>query len=203
MVILTAAAVASYYWVPAVHGALDELARFRDRWGFAYSAISTSVMAGVLPFLYLHFNPQTRAAHPWPHLAFLVIFWAYKGAEVDALYRAQAYVFGATPTAPTVLAKMLVDQMVYNGLYAAPLAVLIYAWKDAGFRWAGPLADLQTPRWYVRRVLPVLLAVWAVWVPAVCCIYALPLSLQLPIASLLNCFWVILFSLITTRSARS
>lgn len=200
---LAAAIVVSYYTSPGVRVALDALAEFRARWGYGFSAVTTSLAAGVVPFLYLRLHPATRAAHPWPHLVFFAAFWAYKGVEVDAFYRAQALVFGQMCDAPTVLTKMLVDQLAYNGLFAAPIAVLVYAWKDAGFRWAPPLADWRAPCWYVRRVLPVMIAVWAVWVPAVCCIYALPPGLQLPLNSFVNCFWVILFSLLTARDPRT
>lgn len=200
---LAAAVVVSYYASPTVQTALDGLAVFRAHWGYVFSAVMTSLAAGVVPFLYLRLHPTTRATHPWPHLLFFAAFWAYKGLEVDAFYRAQALVFGNVSDVPTVLAKMLVDQLPYNGLWAAPLAVLCYAWKDAGFRWGPALADWRAPRWYARRVLPVMIAVWGVWVPTVCCIYALPLALQLPLCALVNCFWVILFSLITARGPRA
>lgn len=199
LVAAAAALVTSYYHVPAVRAWLDEIAQFRLRWGWGFSMVVQALCAGLIPFLYLHFHPATRAANPAHHGVFFVAFWSYKGLEVDAFYRLQSAVFGDGPHLAIIVAKMLVDQVVYNGLFAAPVAVLVYAWKDAGFRWEQPLADFRAPRWYYRRVLPVMLAVWAVWVPGVCCIYALPLALQVPFAALLNCFWVILFSLMTAR----
>lgn len=204
-VLVSAAAlvVLGYYHFPTMHGVLEQIAAFRTRWGFGYSAAATALFAGVIPFLYLRLHPATREHHPWGHLAFFTAFWAYKGVEVDVLYRGQALVFGNDPGVATVLAKMLVDQLLYNGLFAAPIAVLVYGWKNAGFRWGPPWADFRSPRWYYRRVLPVMIAVWGVWVPAVCCIYALPLALQLPLNSLVNCFWVILFSLLTAHCPRT
>lgn len=199
LVSAAAALVTSYYHVESVRAALERVAAFRMDCGWWFSAAAQATFGGLIPFLYLHFHPATRAAHPARHVVFFVSFWAYKGIEVDALYRLQAAVFGDSPALSCVLPKMLVDQLIYNGLWAAPLAVLIYAWKDAGFRWTEPLADFRQPRWYYRRVLPVMIAVWAVWVPGVCCIYALPLALQIPVNSLVNCFWVILFSLMTVR----
>ncbi len=62
-----------------------------------------------------------------------------------------------------------------------------------------PFADLRRPRWYQRRVLAVMIGVFGVWVPAAACIYAMPPALQLPLNSFVNCFWVILFSLIVAR----
>lgn len=199
LVAAAAMVVTSYYHFPAVHARLDEVAAFRVRWGLAYGAVAQALFAGLIPFLYLHFHPATRASHPAQHGVFFVVFWAYKGFEVDVFYRLQALMFGDGPELASILPKVAVDQLVYNPLFAAPIAVFVYAWKDAGWRWAEPLADLRTPRWYYRRVLPVMIAVWAVWVPAVSCVYALPLALQLPLCSLVNCFWVILFSLMTAR----
>lgn len=205
IVLVSAAAmvVTSYYRVPTVHAWLDGVAAFRVRCGWAYGAAAQALFAGLIPFLYLHFHPATRALHPARHGAFFVLFWAYKGFEVDVFYRLQAVLFGDGPALAAILPKVAVDQLVYNPLFAAPIAVLVYGWKDAGWRWAEPLADLRAPRWYYRRVLPVMIAVWAVWVPAVSCIYALPLALQLPLCSLVNCFWVILFSLMTAPDRRA
>ena len=204
--LLIAAAVAvvvAYYHNAAVHDWLEQVAAIRQRGGFAFAALVMMLFAGVLPFLYLRLDRATAAGHPWPHLLFFAALWAYKGVEVDLLYRGLAAVFGTGHDWVTVGQKMLFDQLVYNPLFAAPYGVLLYGWKDAGFRWAAPLADLRAGRWYYRRILPVMIAVWAVWIPAVCCIYALPLALQIPLNSVINCFWVILFSHITGRQNRT
>ena len=202
LIAAAAAVVVAYYQNDTAHRWLETVADFRQRGGFAFAATAMMVFAGVLPFLYLRLNPATAAAHPWRHLFFFAAFWAYKGVEVDLFYRGLAAVFGSGHEWPVVGQKMLVDQLVYNPLFAAPYGVLLYAWKDAGFRWAAPRADLRQAGWYYRRVLPVMIAVWVVWIPAVCCIYALPLALQIPLNSVVNCFWVILFSHITSRQNR-
>jgi len=203
--LLVAAAVGvvvAYYHNAAVHDWLEAVASVRQRGGFVFAAGMMMLFAGVLPFLYLRLDPLTAASHPWSHLVFFGVFWAYKGVEVDLLYRGLTAVFGPGHDWLTVGKKMLFDQLVYNALFAAPYGVLLYAWKDTGFRWTAPLADLRKSGWYYRRILPVMIAVWAVWIPAVCCIYALPLALQIPFNCVINCFWVILFSHITGRQNR-
>ena len=77
------------------------------------------------------------------------------------------------PRPPSSPARSSIDQFGYNLLYAAPVGSLVFAWKDAGFRWAPVAADVRAGRWYYRRAFPVLLAVWALWIPVVCCVYAL------------------------------
>ena len=64
------------------------------------------------------------------------------------------------------------------------------------------LADLRAGRWYARRVLPVLLATWAVWLPVVSCVYALPPPLQIPLFNVVLCFWSLLFAHILARQIR-
>ena len=167
----------AYYFLPAAHGLFDRLALWRTAGGYAFSALSTALCGGVLPFLYLRFNPATRDAYPWPHLVFFALFWFWKGAETDLWYRTLAWLYGHGTGAGTIARKVVTDQFGYNLLYAAPFGSLCFAWKDAGFRRAPVAADLRAGRWYYRRVFPVLLAVWALWIPVVCCVYALPSAL--------------------------
>lgn len=199
LVSAAAAVVVAYYHSATVHAALEQVAAFRTRWGVLYSIGATALFAGVIPFLYLHFNRSTAATHPWKHLLFFAIFWGWKGAEVDYFYRLQGWLFGTDLSFATIGKKLLFDQIVYNGLFAAPYGVLVYDWKDANYSWGSALADLRRPRWYARRVFAVMIAVVGVWVPAAACIYAMPSALQLPLNSMVNCFWVILFSLILAR----
>ncbi len=193
------ALVLAYYYVPAAHGFFAELAGWRNAGGFAFSALAGALCGGVLPFLYLRLLPATRASHPWPHLVFFALYWAWKGAEVDLVYRTLAVVFGNGTGPGTVGLKVMADQFGYNVLYSGPVSCLCFAWKDAGFRWAPVAADLRAGRWYYRRVVPVLLSIWALWIPVVCCVYALPPALQNPLFNVVLCFWSLLFATITAR----
>ncbi len=197
------ALVLIYYFAPAAHDLFARLAAWRTAGGYVFSAVASGVCGGVLPFLYLRLNPATRAAHPWPHILFFTFFWAWKGAEVDLLYRTLAVVFGSEPSLATVAPKVIADQFGYNLLYAAPIGNLCFAWKDAGFRWAPVVADLRRGRWFARSVLPVLLGVWAVWIPVVSCVYALPSVLQVPLFNVVLCFWSLLFAHILARQNRT
>lgn len=191
--------VLAYYFVPAAGPVYAQLGRWQSAGGFAFSAVTTLVCGGLVPFLFLHFHPDTRGAHPWPHLVFFLLYWAWKGAEVDLWYRILGLVYGQGHDAGTIACKVLSDQFGYNPLYAAPLGNLFFAWKDAGFRWAPVAADVRAGRWYYRRVLPVLLTLWFIWIPVVCCVYALPAPLQMPLFNTVLCFWSILFAHILGR----
>lgn len=195
--------VLAYYFAPAARDFFERLAELRQAGGATYSGLSTALCGGVLPFLYLRFNPATRDRNPWRDLTFYFLFWLWKGLEVDLLlYRGLGVLFGTEVSLASVIPKVLVDMLVYNPLYAAPISRLCFGWKDAGYRWAPVLADLRAGRWYARRVLPVQLAVWCVWLPVVTCIYSLPAALQMPLNNIVLCFWSLLFAGITARTTR-
>lgn len=204
--LLQAAAVAlvlAYYFLPAAGGLFARLARGQAEGGLLFSAASSALCGGLLPFLFLRFHPETRAAHPWSHLAFFVLFWVWKGSEIDLWYRLLAWLYGDGHDVRTIASKVVTDQFCFNPFYAAPVGNLCFAWKDAGFRWAPVAADLRAGRWYFRRVLPVLLTVWFLWIPVVCCVYALPRPLQMPLFNVVLCFWSMLFAHITARQNRA
>ena len=200
-VVLSVFAVAlllAYWYVGPVHEALEKLGRFKVQTGYAFSAISTALFGGLIPGLVQRVRPRLRATMPWPALWFLTAIWGIKGMEVDLLYRLQAMWFGDDRQLSTILPKIALDMGLYCPLWAVPTTVLCYAFKDAGFSWrrtAAPLRELGLGRWYLERVLPVAVSNWAVWVPAVCVIYCLPLALQLPMQNLVLCFWSLLLVL--------
>jgi hypothetical protein len=194
------AVVTAYHQWPQVRPGFDALADFRQRGGWVFSALAMMAFGGVLPFLVLQLGRST--VQPWRRLPFVALFWAYKGLEVDVLYRVLAHAIGTETHWTVVAGKVLADQFLYNPLLSAPESVILYAWKDRDFVWTGPLADLRAGGWYRRRVLPTLIATWGVWIPGTACVYALPLALQLPVASLMTCFWAILFTHLSSRQNR-
>jgi hypothetical protein len=196
------ALVLAYYFVPAAHAQFAWLAAWRTEGGYLFSATASALCGGLIPFLYLQGNKITRSPHPAAHLIFFCAFWAWKGAEVDLWYRVLGALLGNGTSVATVAGKMLLDQFGYNLFYAAPISSLCFAWKDARFRWAPVAADLRAGRWYARRALPVLIAVWCVWIPVVCCVYTLPAALQIPLFNVVLCFWSMLFAHVTIRQNR-
>lgn len=203
--ILQAAALAlvlSFYYLPAASGWFSQLARWRMEGGYLFSALASALCGGLLPFLYLRFTSHRPGTYPWAHLLFFTSFWAWKGAEVDLLYRALASWYGNGNGPATIVRKVVTDQFGFNPLYATPVGNLIFAWKDAGFRWRPVFADVRAGRWYARRVLPVLISVWALWIPVVSCVYALPPALQIPLFNVVLCFWSLLFAHLTAHQQR-
>lgn len=206
-VFLWAAAVGiilAYTFIPAVRSALDRLAVLKGQGGYAFSAISTPIFAVVLPLLIQRvacaFGSKGIEPEPWRNLPLLVAFWAYRGAEIDGLYRLQTWLWGTEPTFVTLAGQVAIDQGVYVTIWAIPTMVIVFLFKDYGcsprrVRW-----ELGA-RWYRNRCLPILVVNWVVWIPAVVVIYSLPPGLRIPVMNI-NVSLFMLLVMFTTRRGR-
>lgn len=185
-----------YHRWPAFHDLLEVVRGWKLRFGFAFSALSTAFFGGLLPVFFRLIPAETRKDPQWRALPFFIGFWAYKGIEVDVLYRLQAWAFGDTTEVWVVMVKVAIDQFVYCPLLAVPMMTLGYLWKECGYSVAAVRRRLGR-RWYVTRCLPLLIANLGVWVPAAAVIYSLPLALQLPLQNLVLCLFVLLVMMLT------
>ena len=202
IVLVALGVLAGYHRWPVFHDAMEVVGAWKTRFGLLFPLVSTAVFGGLLPVFFRLIPPETRKDPQWRHLPFFVLFWAYKGIEVDLLYRLQAWVFGDTADPWVVAAKVVVDQLVYCPVWAVPTMVLAYRWKEAGYN-VGETRRRLGERWYVNRCLPVLVASLVIWVPAVAVIYNLPLALQLPLQNLVLCLFVLLVMILTGDGGKS
>lgn len=179
--------VGCYFYLPAAHDLLTRLGGIKDRLGLAFSVPSTVLFAALIPYALQQLTPLKRPFNP-KYLLFLVAFWAWKGAEVDLLYRLQAHLFGDNRAPATIAIKVFVDQFIYVTIWAAPTMAFPFFWAENTFR-LGPVRRVLRGPWYRRIVVPILVPNWLVWIPAVALIYMLPLPLQLPIQNVILCMW--------------
>lgn len=193
--------VLSYYFWPPAEAAFMRVGNLKVEYGFGFAAVSTALFGGVLPFFFQKLQVGDIRPAPWKHLPFMVAFWAFRGVEVDALYRLQALVFGDEAAFGVVVRKVLADQFIYCPFWCVPTMVLLFLWNDSGFSFRRTRARLGA-RWYYRRVLPVMISNWGVWIPAVAFIYLLPQPLQLPLQNIVVCFWVLLLMVLTADDRR-
>jgi hypothetical protein len=194
--------VLAYYHHAQTHEAVNRLADLRTHMGVTFGIISTGLCGGLLPFIYLKAMPATRSRYTLVQGATITAFWAYKGLEIGLWYRFLAWSVGEGNGPATVATKMILDQFIYCPLLAVPLTVLVYDWCEHGFSGSTLAAEVRAPRWYMRRVLPMLISNLGVWVPTVCIIYALPTALQLPLQNLVLCFFSLLLAHISKRERR-
>ena len=192
---LMLAIVLGYYFYPPMTRCLEVVAGLKSRYGLLYSCISAIIAGCLIPeLLTIAVFQRWRAnAANLNTMIFAAIYWGYGGCVVDLLYRGQALLFGDAITFPIVFKKVLVDQLIFNPLYAAPFVVIAYDWKNSGYALSA-FKGVFTWMYYKNRVIPVLIATWAVWVPIVCVLYSLPQLLQVPLFSLALSLWVILIS---------
>lgn len=204
--IVAAAIVAGYFLYPPVTAALERLGRIKAAGGFLYSAIATGIFGGLIPFAWRLFvnrgSPRDPDAAPaWQAGLFLCLFWTWKGVEIDLFYRAQALVFGSGATPGTIIPKVLVDQFVYNPLWAGWTQVLAYWWVEQRFR-ASALTDRALWGTMGSRVVTILISTWGVWIPMVSIIYAMPGNLQIPLFNIALCFWSLMLASLTKEKKR-
>ena len=192
----------AYYANPRVAEALRNLAEFKRAHGLTFVIIASVLAGAIIPEIFLIVFFQRGRPHfgNLRNLAFTIPVWGFDGSLVDLMYRTQASWFGDVVTVPVVCAKILVDQFGYNVFFAAPFGVLTYEWKNNGIS-LRPVRDLFTWKHYRDKIIPTLVATWAVWIPLMAIIYSLPLALQFPLFGLALSFWVLLLTYMTNRFA--
>ncbi|MBN2342351.1 MAG: hypothetical protein JXX29_23145 [Deltaproteobacteria bacterium] len=192
------AIVLLYYFWPSFQLQLEALGRWKSEGGVLFSAISTALFGGVFPFVVIWFGEKGRLKHPLRLLAFYVLFWLWKGVEVDFMYRAQAWLYGDSNDWMVVLKKVVTDQFVYCPLWAVPTMMVFYLWKDSDFRFSVMKQKFSEDS-FIRRILRVLLSNLVVWLPAVTIIYQLPLVLQLPLFNIVLAFWTLILNSVSQK----
>jgi len=192
----------AYYTNSATADALRDFAEFKRAHGLPFVVLASVAAGALIPelFLILFFQRGRPRLRNLRNLAFTIPVWGFDGSLVDLLYRAEAHWLGDVATFPVVFGKILIDQFGYNIFFAAPFGVLTYEWKNTGIS-VQPVRDLFTWRHYRDKIIPTLLATWAVWIPLMATIYSLPLALQFPLFALALSFWVLLLTYMTNRFA--
>ena len=191
-----------YYVSPSFAGSLDALARYKQQHGIGFVVAAAIVAGAIVPELFViaFFQRGRFRQENLRNLAFTIPTWGIDGILVDWMYRLNANWFGDVTTVWVVTAKILVDQLGYNPFFAAPAEVLVYEWKNEGFSWKS-LRRAFTWNHYRDKIVPTLLATWAVWGPLMAIIYSLPFALQFPLFSIALTFWVLLLTYMTNRFA--
>lgn len=201
--LFASAIVAGFYFLPPVTSALESLGKLKTAGGFLYSAIATSIFGGVIPFLWRRFRYRGDGfENSLAAGIFMSLFWAWKGVEIDLLYSAQALVFGSGSSASVLIPKVLVDQFLYNPLWAAGMQIIAYWMVEQRLR---PSALVDRRLWgsMFWRIVTVMISTWAVWIPMVCIIYSMPANLQVPLFNIALCFWSLMLASLTKEKKQA
>ena len=156
----------AYYFNQRFAGFLNAAAALKER-NPVLAVIGAGILAGaILPELFVvyFFQKGRWQRQNFRNLVFTVPTWAIDAVLVSLMYRVNAFWFGDVVTLPVVLAKICVDQFGYNPFFAAPAEVLVYEWKNEGISLASVRRALTWTH-YREKIVPTLLATWAVWGP--------------------------------------
>jgi hypothetical protein len=201
--LVAAALVVAYHTDARVREVCAVLAAWKTAGGLPLAAATAAFAGGVLPELAK--LAARRAGEPPPQrgrareIAFNGAFFALNGVVVDGLYRLEAALFGADAHAGTVVAKVAFDQFVFTPVWLL-LVTGLYLWRARGFSWAATRPAFGQR--YVRtRILPLLLADWAFWIPMTTVIYAFPLPLQYFLFILALAAWSLILVVIASGEA--
>jgi hypothetical protein len=124
--------------------------------------------------------------------------WGLMGMIVDVFYRCQTAWFGDGSSVAAVVPKVIVDQFLFSPLFSNPVMVGYFALCAGAFRREAWRQVLQIG-FYVEKVVPVMVAGWMIWIPGVTVVYSMPQLLQIPVAVIIQCFWVLVFTTIGER----
>lgn len=190
--------VGSYYLVPPVGMFWNRVALMKQDCGLLAAVVSTSFFGGLVPFCYLCLTGRIGRGDSFRNFVFFLLFWGYRGGEVELFYRFQAWMFGDSPTVATVIKKMVFDQFVYNPFWATWVIAVGFLWQHHRFDFRATFKALN--RDFLVIYLPgMMFSTWVVWIPAVSIIYCLPQALQVPLFNLVLCFFVLLAASLKKR----
>lgn len=187
-----------YFYHTPFQYLLQSLGRWKHQSGILFSGVSTMIFGGLIPFLVIWMrNPNSTKNVPGL-VTFYMLFWFWKGMEVDLFYQLQAYLFGDSNQWHVVIKKVVADQLVYCPIWAVPTMMVFYLWKDSDFSFLKMKEKLKEETFY-RRCLRILFSNIVVWVPAVSIIYQLPLDLQMPLFNIVLAFWTLILNSISQK----
>ena len=196
------ALVLLYYFHAPTREILLKIPEIQQRMGVWFPILATAFFGGVIPYIFLIVRKRIVPGRHISTLLFMPSFWALMGLSIDALYRAQALLFGSEPNAATVIKKVLVDQFIFCVIWSAPVTTLAMCWKDHNFSLKATKSDLS--RKFITQNIPaVLIAMWGVWIPTVAIVYSLPLALQFPLFNIVLCFWSLLLTALSTEKTNA
>jgi hypothetical protein len=187
--------LAAYASSTAVQSGLAQWGSVKQAGGYAFAFASYAVFAVLVPETLLWLvlkQPWTKAK--WAEMGYAALVFGIVGISVDMFYSVQVHLFGEGTDVATIGKKMLLDQFVFSPL-SNWVVVVVFAWRESGYR-VSTWREALGAEFLSKRYLPMLVALWCVWIPSVTVIYLMPTALQFPVASIVLSFWILIFKFI-------
>ena len=192
--------LALYLWSAGFRGVLQQVADVKASAGYPFAFGIYMLSAALLPELLqvVFFQGWRCTGKNVRNFLFGTLVWGTHGVISDWFYRCQTLLFGAENDWVTLMTKVVVDQFGFSFFENAWILV-VFAWRETGFDW-GAWRGICSKKFFWERYFPLIVAVWCVWIPGTAVIYFMPPALQLPVASLIVCFWVLIFSFMCRKA---
>ncbi len=196
--------IAAYLLHDGTSAFLQRVGEIKEEVGYGFAFVSYMLSGALLPEVLkiVFFQRGKPTLDNFWRFAATGVFLGFMGMMVDFFYRCQNAWFGTGNDWQTILVKILVDQFLYSPFFANILCVVFFTLQAGRFSRA-TAASIFTPDFLTEKVLPVQIAGWAFWIPAVACIYSMPAQLQIPVAVLIQTFWVLMLTTITARQGEA
>lgn len=195
--------IALYLFHDGTRDFLAKVGTVRSQMGYAFAVVSYIFSGTLLPeVLRIVFFQKGRIGmgNLW-RVVSMAPLWSVLGVVVDCFYRLQGGWFGVGNTWDVVLIKVVVDLLIFSPLIVNPLVVAYLAWQKERFQ-TSAVATIFSWDFLNEKIIPTQIAVWCVWLPGVSLVYSMPPLLQLPVAVLIQCFWVLILTTINESDSR-
>ena len=194
--------LAAYFLHDGTQAFLTRVGEVRQEMGYLFAFITCIISGAFLPEVlriafFQSFRPRLANVRSFLTAAPL---WATLGVMVDFFYRCQNDWFGTGNAWQIVVAKVLVDQLIYSPFGATPISNSYLAFRSSGLN-SETAREVFSWNFVLERMLPSQIAGWCVWTPGVFVVYFMPPLLQLPTAVLIMCFWVLLLTTLHERES--
>jgi hypothetical protein len=192
--------VLAFFWIDAVRNVCAHLAELKARFGVVYSIIVGAIAGGIVPEFakVIALNDRKFDRKRIDTIIFHTCFFAFIGLLTDGLYRGLTLLFGDAGDMVTAIKKMLTDQFVFTPLVGMVIGAAIFRLRT--LRWK-PIALIRELglRWYLTRVITLMIPCWAYWIPMTLMIYTLPKDLQFSLFALALAAWSLVQTFIAAK----
>ena len=189
--VLAAALVVAYHVSDGFRDALAVVADWHERWGWLSAFLSQGFFCGLLPGLFLAVHRLIRPSRLALTILAQVVWCGTFGIACNELFRLMAAVLGDSPAWPVVLAKAVIDQLVWTVAVIAPANAVFFFWLGRDFSFVRTRREWPRP-FFRRMVLPNLIPNWIVWIPVSLAVFSFPYALQIHVNGLVCTFWTLM-----------
>jgi hypothetical protein len=185
--------VSSYYFIPQTKSFWSLFTQVKDELGIFFIAGMPILCGGFIPLFILIYQKKVAKQVITANIIFCILFWGYRGTEINYLYEFFAYLFGDSTNIDVIVKKVLCDQFIYSFLWSGPTAAIAFKYKANDFNWFKTKQQLNM-RFFTEEMAATIFSIWMIWIPAVTIIYTLPLELQYIMFNIVLCFFSLILS---------